>query len=125
MIRRFNRDTPIVAVTAGAKPSQIMSYFTAGMNDILEKPLAKADINEILEVCRIHSLSLPGVDRTVEQKHLAHLKSTSARTSSQSSTQYSTMDKSSGLPTAIPLKRPWEEASATVGNPILEKRGRY
>lgn len=68
MIRRFNRDTPIVAVTSDAKPSQIMSYFTAGMNDVLEKPLAKTEINEILEVCHIHShsLSLPGVDRTVE-----------------------------------------------------------
>lgn len=125
MIRRFNRDTPIIAVTSDAKPSQIMSYFTAGMSDVLEKPLVKAEISEILEVCRIYLLSFPSVDRTIEQKHLAHLKSTSVRTSSQSSTQYSTMDKSSGLPVIIPLKRPWEEASATVGNSILEKRGRY
>jgi len=107
MIRQFNRSTPIIAITSNVKPSQIMSYFTAGMNDVLGKPFAKAEVIEILE------------------KHLAHLQSTSTRTSSQSSIQYSTMDKSSGLSANMPLKRPWEEATATVGNPVLEKRGRY
>lgn len=52
MIRQFNRSTPIIAVTSNVKPSQIMSYFTAGMNDALGKPFAKAEVIEILEVCR-------------------------------------------------------------------------
>jgi len=107
MIRQFNRVTPIVAVTSNTKPSQIMSYLTAGMNDVLGKPLEKAEVIEILE------------------KHLTHLKPTSTRSSSQSSVQYSTMGKSSGLSSSMPLKRPWEESAATVCNPILEKRGRY
>ena len=52
MIRQFNRSTPIIAVTSNVKPGQIMSYFTAGMNDALGKPFAKAEVIEILEVCR-------------------------------------------------------------------------
>jgi len=107
MIRQFNRATPIVAATPNTKPSQIMDYFAAGMNDVLGKPFAEADVIELLE------------------KHLAHLKLTSTRTSSQGSIQYSTMVKSSGLPPNLPLKRPWEETAATVGNAVLEKRGRY
>ena len=58
MIRQFNRATPIVAVTQNTKPSQVMSYFTAGMNDVLGKPFAKAEVIEILEVCCIPILAL-------------------------------------------------------------------
>jgi len=58
MIRQFNRVTPIVAVTSNTKPSQVMNYFTAGMNDVLGKPLDKAEVIEILEVCCISILSL-------------------------------------------------------------------
>lgn len=50
MIRQFNRTTPIVAVTSSTKPSQIMNCFTAGMNDVLGKPLEKAEVIELLEV---------------------------------------------------------------------------
>ena len=53
MIRQFNRSTPIIAVALNVKPSQIMGYFTAGMNDVLGKPFAKAEVIEILEVCCI------------------------------------------------------------------------
>jgi len=58
MIRQFNRATPIVAVTPNTKPSQVMGYFTAGMNDVLGKPFAKAEVIEILEVCCILILTL-------------------------------------------------------------------
>jgi len=101
MIRQFNRATPIVAVTSNIKPSHVMSYFAAGMNDVLGTPFTKVEVIELLE------------------KHLAHLKSTPTRTSSQSSIQ------SSGFPSNLPLKRPWEETAATVGDHALEKRGRY
>lgn len=50
MIRQFNSVTPIVAVTSNVKPSQIMSYFNVGMNDVLGKPLARAEVIEVLEV---------------------------------------------------------------------------
>lgn len=56
MIRQFNRATPIVAVTSNTKPSQVMDYFAAGMNDVLEKPFAETDVIELLEVCCIHVL---------------------------------------------------------------------
>jgi len=126
MIRQFNRDTPIVAVTSNTKPSHVMSYFTAGMNDVLSKPVERAEVIELLEVRCIPTLaSSLGVNQPFQQKHLAHLIPTSTRTSSQNSIQYSTMDKSSVLSSNLPLKRPWEEAAATVGNGVLEKRGRY
>ena len=51
MIRQFNRVTPIVAVTSDIKPSHVMTYFTAGMTDVLGKPFSKAELSEILEVC--------------------------------------------------------------------------
>jgi osomolarity two-component system response regulator SKN7 len=51
MIRQFNRVTPIVAVTSNIKPSHVMTYYTAGMTDVLGKPFAKAELMEILEVC--------------------------------------------------------------------------
>jgi len=125
MIRQFNRGTPIVAVSSNTKPSHVMSYFTAGMNDVLSKPFARSEVVELLEVrCTPIPPSL-GADPPFQQKHLAHLMSASTRTSSQNSIQYSTMDKSSGLSSSLPLKRPWEEAAATVGNTVLEKRGRY
>jgi len=126
MIRQFNRDTPIVAVTSNTKPSHVMSYFTAGMNDVLSKPVERVELIELLEVRYIPTFaSSLGADWPFQQKHLAHLMSTSTRTSSQNSIQYSTMDKSSGLSSTVPLKRPWEEAAAIVGNGVLEKRGRY
>jgi osomolarity two-component system response regulator SKN7 len=50
MIRQFNRTTPIVAVTSNTKPTHVMSYFAAGMNDVLGKPFAKSDVTELLEV---------------------------------------------------------------------------
>ncbi|KAF9650576.1 hypothetical protein BDM02DRAFT_3267800 [Thelephora ganbajun] len=107
MIRQFNRVTPIVAITSNTKPSHVMTYFTAGMNDVLEKPFSKEEVLEVLE------------------KHLSHLKSTSTRIPSETNIRYSTMDKPSGLFPNMPLKRPWEETVATAGNPVLEKRGRY
>jgi osomolarity two-component system, response regulator SKN7 len=51
MIRQFNRVTPIVAVTSNVKPSHVMTYFTAGMIDVLGKPFSKAEVSDILEVC--------------------------------------------------------------------------
>ena len=51
MIRQFNRVTPIVAISSDVKPSHVMAYFTAGMTDVLGKPLAKAEVIEILDVC--------------------------------------------------------------------------
>ena len=56
MIRQFNRVTPIVAVTPNVKPSHVMTYYTAGMTDVLEKPFARADVVEILEVRAASSL---------------------------------------------------------------------
>lgn len=50
MIRQFNRITPIVAVTANVKPSHVMTYYTSGMTDVLEKPFAKGEVIDILEV---------------------------------------------------------------------------
>lgn len=106
MIRQFNRVTPIVAVTSNIKPSHVMTYFTAGMTDVLGKPFTRSEVIEVLD------------------KHLSHLKSTSTRTSLQSGIKCTTTGRPSGLSSNVPLKRPWEESVTSGGNPVLGKRGR-
>lgn len=106
MIRQFNRATPIIAVTSDIKPSHVMTYFTAGMTDVLGKPFTKAEIIEVLD------------------KHLSHLRLPSARTSSQGGL-CTTAGKLPGLSPHVSLKRPWEESITGGANPVLEKRGRY
>ena len=58
MIRQFNRATPIVAVTSNIKPSHVMTYFTAGMTDVLGKPFTKSEVIEVLDVCYNFILTL-------------------------------------------------------------------
>ncbi|KAJ7485779.1 hypothetical protein FB451DRAFT_1128035 [Mycena latifolia] len=55
LIRNFDALTPIISMTSSSRPTEIMSYYSSGMNDILPKPFTKEGLLEILE------------------KHLAHL----------------------------------------------------
>ncbi|KAJ7711224.1 SKN7, two-component response regulator [Mycena olivaceomarginata] len=55
MIRKFNPQTPIISMTSSSRPTEIMTYFSCGMNDILPKLFTKDGLLEMLE------------------KHLAHL----------------------------------------------------
>jgi len=56
MIRQFDHMTPIISMTSNSKPSEIMKYYSHGMNDILPKPFTKEGLLDMLE------------------KHLMHLK---------------------------------------------------
>jgi len=56
MIRKFDPQTPIISMTSSSRPTQIMTYYSSGMNDILPKPFTRDGLLEVLE------------------KHLAHLK---------------------------------------------------
>ncbi|KAG7094842.1 hypothetical protein E1B28_005651 [Marasmius oreades] len=56
MIRKFDHMTPIISMTSNAKPNEIMTYYSSGMNDILPKPFTKQGMLDMLE------------------KHLMHLK---------------------------------------------------
>ncbi|KAJ7935771.1 hypothetical protein B0H13DRAFT_2177272 [Mycena leptocephala] len=55
MIRKFDLQTPIISMTSSSRPTDIMNYYSHGMNDILPKPFTKDGLLEVLE------------------KHLAHL----------------------------------------------------
>ncbi|KAF8144231.1 hypothetical protein K438DRAFT_1736047 [Mycena galopus ATCC 62051] len=55
MIRKFDPKTPIISMTSSSRPTEIMTYFSSGMNDILPKPFTRNGLLDVLE------------------KHLAHL----------------------------------------------------
>ncbi|KAF8323209.1 hypothetical protein DL93DRAFT_2050146 [Clavulina sp. PMI_390] len=54
MIRRFDPMTPIISMTSNSKPSELLTYYSSGMNDILPKPFTRDGLIRILEVCEIH-----------------------------------------------------------------------
>ncbi|KAJ8082339.1 kinase-regulated stress-responsive transcription factor skn7 [Marasmius tenuissimus] len=56
MIRKFDLMTPIISMTSNAKPNEVMTYYSSGMNDVLPKPFTKQGMLDMLE------------------KHLMHLK---------------------------------------------------
>ncbi|KAJ6456017.1 hypothetical protein C8R47DRAFT_1165682 [Mycena vitilis] len=49
MIRKFDPRTPIISMTGNARPSDIMSYYSSGMNDVLSKPFSKQGLFDMLE----------------------------------------------------------------------------
>ncbi|KAJ7246894.1 HSF-type DNA-binding-domain-containing protein [Mycena haematopus] len=55
MIRKFDPQTPIISMTSSSRPTEIMTYYSSGMNDILPKPFTRDGLLGVLE------------------KHLAHL----------------------------------------------------
>lgn len=50
MIRQFDAMTPIISMTSNSKPSEIIKYYSSGMNDILPKPFTKDGLLDMLEV---------------------------------------------------------------------------
>ncbi|THH16179.1 hypothetical protein EUX98_g9346, partial [Antrodiella citrinella] len=56
LIRQFDHMTPIISMTSNSKPTEILKYYSSGMNDILPKPFSKDGLLDMLE------------------KHLMHLK---------------------------------------------------
>ena len=66
LIRKFDRGTPIISMTANSKPNEIMEYYSSGkqnsnsfrycvhialgMNDILPKPFTKEGLLDMIEV---------------------------------------------------------------------------
>lgn len=49
-IRQFDLATPIISVTSNSLPSEILTYYSSGMNDVLPKPFTKDGVYKILEV---------------------------------------------------------------------------
>ncbi|KAJ7128378.1 HSF-type DNA-binding-domain-containing protein [Mycena epipterygia] len=49
MIRKFDPQTPIISMTSSSRPSEIMTYYSSGMNDILPKPFTKQGLLDMLE----------------------------------------------------------------------------
>ena len=55
LIRQFDPMTPIISMTSNAKPTEVIKYYSSGMNDILPKPFTKDGLLGMLEV----SIRLP------------------------------------------------------------------
>ncbi|KAJ7622393.1 HSF-type DNA-binding-domain-containing protein [Roridomyces roridus] len=49
VIRTFDPETPIISMTGSSRPTEIMTYYCSGMNDILPKPFTKKGLSEVLE----------------------------------------------------------------------------
>ncbi len=50
LIRQFDHMTPIISMTSNSKPTEILKYYSSGMNDILPKPFTKDGLLDMLEV---------------------------------------------------------------------------
>lgn len=50
LIRQFDELTPIISVTSNSLPSEILTYYSSGMNDVLPKPFTRDGVFNILEV---------------------------------------------------------------------------
>jgi osomolarity two-component system response regulator SKN7 len=51
LIRKFNNRTPIISMSSASQPHDVFKYYKHGMNDVLAKPVTKARLLDILEVC--------------------------------------------------------------------------
>lgn len=91
LIRQFDPMTPIISMTSNSKPSEIMTYYSSGMNDILPKPFTKEGLLDMLE------------------KHLMHLKVIQ---------QMSKVPRSLGVP---PLSDPSFSEALAVGASQLQR----
>ncbi|KAG1839180.1 HSF-type DNA-binding-domain-containing protein [Suillus tomentosus] len=91
LIRQFDHMTPIISMTSNSKPSEIMTYYSSGMNDILPKPFTKEGLLDMLE------------------KHLMHLKVIQ---------QMSKVPRSLGVP---PLSDPSFSEALAVGASQLQR----
>ncbi|KAG2135188.1 HSF-type DNA-binding-domain-containing protein [Suillus bovinus] len=91
LIRQFDHMTPIISMTSNSKPSEIMTYYSSGMNDILPKPFTKEGLLDMLE------------------KHLMHLKVIQ---------QMSKIPRSLGVP---PLSDPSFSEALAVGASQLQR----
>ncbi|THH32272.1 hypothetical protein EUX98_g1922 [Antrodiella citrinella] len=49
LIRQFDDMTPIISVTSNSLPSEILTYYSSGMNDVLPKPFTRDGLYNILE----------------------------------------------------------------------------
>ncbi|KAI5858129.1 hypothetical protein BZA05DRAFT_116315 [Tricharina praecox] len=54
LIRQFNTDTPIIAMTSNIRRDDINNYFNNGMNDVLPKPFTKEGLLQMLEHQLVH-----------------------------------------------------------------------
>ncbi|KIY43027.1 hypothetical protein FISHEDRAFT_17562, partial [Fistulina hepatica ATCC 64428] len=65
LIRKFDHMTPIISMTGNAKPNEIMTYYSSGMNDVLPKPFSKEGLFEMLEKHLMHLKVIQQMSRNV------------------------------------------------------------
>ncbi|TRM61360.1 HSF-type DNA-binding-domain-containing protein [Schizophyllum amplum] len=67
LIRKFDHMTPIISMTGNAKPNEIMTYYSSGMNDILPKPFSKEGLLDMLEKHLMHLKVIQQMSRSLPQ----------------------------------------------------------
>ncbi|KAL1761223.1 HSF-type DNA-binding-domain-containing protein [Schizophyllum commune] len=67
LIRKFDHMTPIISMTGNAKPNEIMTYYSSGMNDILPKPFSKEGLLDMLEKHLMHLKVIQQMSRALPQ----------------------------------------------------------
>ncbi|VEU23251.1 DEKNAAC104383 [Brettanomyces naardenensis] len=92
VIRSFDSDTPIIAMTGNYQKEDLMTYLAHGMTDILAKPFTKLDLYMILEKHQIgNKLKRPSQDSASDSGPSSNPKisapGSSAEVSSGSSSQ--------------------------------------
>jgi|GEM_PF-711229 len=69
-IREFDRETPIICMSANVYKEDKQSAKDAGMNEFIEKPLEKADIEDKFKKVLLHSYSAISVDEKKESQKI-------------------------------------------------------
>ncbi|KAG1725717.1 HSF-type DNA-binding-domain-containing protein [Suillus paluster] len=83
LIRQFDHMTPIISMTSNSKPSEIMTYYSSGMNDILPKPFTKEGLLDMLEKHLMHLKVIQQMSKL--QRHASSNPSSSSSTTASSS----------------------------------------
>ncbi|CDK26675.1 unnamed protein product [Kuraishia capsulata CBS 1993] len=71
IIRSFDSDTPIIAMTGNVQDSDLRTYLDHGMTDILAKPFSKDDLYQILEKHHMNKRPLPIADPVLNGENAA------------------------------------------------------
>lgn len=83
VIRSFDKDTPIIAMTGNYQRNDLMTYLNHGMTDILAKPFTKDDLYMILEKHkmdqRLNYANRSPEENVIEKNHQAQISDTNVK----------------------------------------------
>ncbi|TFK64932.1 hypothetical protein BDN72DRAFT_901150 [Pluteus cervinus] len=72
LIRKFDDHTPIISITSNSKPTEVMAYYSSGLNDILPKPFTKDCLLVVLEKHPIHLMAMQTMNNILAPSESHH-----------------------------------------------------